>query len=328
MFVAITIKGPAMYPMVFIAEFCLLLNTGPLNAAVVDSVGASIRALAVAVNLIVIHALGDALSATLIGYVSDRMHSLLSGFMPAVAAVLLSSAILLYGRRYAPSSVQLLPPVTRVTSLLVLAALCCGVAVGQNDVHAIAERVDSHYNRLQTLQADFVETYSGAAVSRTESGTLLLKRPGRMRWDYREPREKLFVTDGKTAWFYVPGERQAQKIPMKKLEDLRSPLAYLLGRTRLEKEFSGLSRAPDIRPQTAGNVVLRGIPRHMGGVTQVLMEVAPDGAFRRIVVDQEDGSRTSFDFLNQRENLAVSDQRFRFVLPQGVETIETDTIGG
>ncbi len=201
------------------------------------------------------------------------------------------------------------------------------MALAQHDVQAVAKRVDAHYNRLRTLEADFVETYTGVGVTRTESGTLVLKRPGRMRWDYREPREKLFITDGKTAWFYIPGERQAQKIPLKKLDDLRSPIAYLLGRTRLEKEFSGLSLAPDVQPQAPGNVVLRGVPRHMGGITQVLMEVEPEGAFRRIVVELEDGSVTSFEFSRQRENAAVSDQRFRFVPPPGVETVETESIG-
>lgn len=98
---AIYISGPAMFPAIFVAEFCLLFNTGPLNAAVVDSVGAGIRASAIAVNLLVIHFLGDALSPTLIGYISDKTHSLQNGFVVGVVAVLISSVVLLYGKRYA-----------------------------------------------------------------------------------------------------------------------------------------------------------------------------------------------------------------------------------
>jgi outer membrane lipoprotein carrier protein len=197
----------------------------------------------------------------------------------------------------------------------------------QNDVRAIADRVDSHYNSMQTLLADFTETYAGAGTTRVESGVLWLKRPGRMRWEYRQPHEKLFVTDGKTAWFYVPGEKQARKLPARKLEDLRSPLAYLLGRTRLEKEFSGLSLAVDKKPEVAGNAVLRGIPRHLGGISEVLMEIAPGGRFTRIEVEQEDGSTTTFQFTNQKENVAVSEQRFHFSPPPGVETIEAQQLG-
>jgi predicted MFS family arabinose efflux permease len=102
--VAIYIRGPAMFPAIFVAEFCLLFNTGPLNAAVVDSVGAGIRASAIAVNLLVIHLLGDSLSPTLIGYISDRFHSLQHGFAAAVFALVVASVILLYGKRYAPAS--------------------------------------------------------------------------------------------------------------------------------------------------------------------------------------------------------------------------------
>lgn len=211
--------------------------------------------------------------------------------------------------------------------LFAIAAALPMAALGQTDARAIADRVDKHYNALQTLQSEFTETYAGNGIARTESGTLWLKRPGRMRWEYREPRQKLFLTDGHTAWFYVPGERQARKTPVKKLEDLRSPLAYLLGRTKLEKEFTGLSLAPDVKPEVASDVVLRGVPRHMGGITQVLMEVAPDGHFNRIEVQQEDGSVTSFRFANQRENVAMSDQKFRFSPPPGVETIEAEQLG-
>ena len=125
----------------------------------------------------------------------------------------------------------------------------------QTDVHAIADKVDQRYNHMQTLQAQFAETYSGAGMKRTESGTLELKKPGRMRWDYSKPRPKMFLTDGNTAWFYVPGERQARRAPVKQIEDLRSPLRYLLGKSKLEKEFIGLTVASDAKPLNAGDIV-------------------------------------------------------------------------
>jgi MFS family permease len=101
MILALYFTGRVMFPAIFAAEFLLLLNTGPLNAAVVNSVGAHIRATAVAVNLFTIHLLGDALSPTLIGYISDRS-SLQSGFTSAVVAIGLSSAVLFVGMRFAP----------------------------------------------------------------------------------------------------------------------------------------------------------------------------------------------------------------------------------
>src|SRR3974390_3809338 len=176
---------------------------------------------------------------------------------------------------------------SRCLLALVLACMSATKLFAQTDVHAVADKVDQRYNHMQTLQAQFAETYSGAGMKRTESGTLELKKPGRMRWDYTAPRPKMFVTDGATAWFYVPGERQARRAPAKQIEDLRSPLRYLLGKTKLEKELDGLSLAPDIKPFNPEDVVLRGIPKGMGGrVGQTLLEVTADGLISRIVVEE------------------------------------------
>lgn len=101
MMVAIFVAGPVMYPAIFLGEFFILLNTAPLNAALVNSVSARIRATAIAVNVFTIHLLGDAFSPTLIGAVSDKTN-LQTGFLAAVVAAALSAAILFYGMRFAP----------------------------------------------------------------------------------------------------------------------------------------------------------------------------------------------------------------------------------
>ncbi len=204
---------------------------------------------------------------------------------------------------------------------LLVAAVCA--ATPAPDVRATARAVDERYNHLRTLQAEFSEIYRGAGMERTESGTLWLKKPGKMRWEYRSPREKLFLSDGKDAWFYVPGDRQARKTPVRKLDDLRSPLGFLLGKARLEKELQGLSMAPDISPLTLGNLVLRGVPKALAErVSQVVLEITPDNRIARIVVEELDGSTTEYRFTEQRENVEISDQKFRFSPPPGVEVIE------
>ena len=116
MMIALFDRGPAMVPGIALAGFLLLLNTAPLNAAIINSVGAHIRATAIAVNLFVIHFLGDAFSPWLIGKVSDRS-SLESGFISTVVATALSSAILFYGMRFAPPVASTQYPTTeRVNS--------------------------------------------------------------------------------------------------------------------------------------------------------------------------------------------------------------------
>jgi multidrug resistance protein len=101
MMMAIYCTGRGMYPAIFVGEFFLLLNTAPLNAALVNAVGARIRATALAMNIFVIHLLGDAFSPTLIGYISDKSNLQL-GMVSMVVAVALSAAILFYGMRFAP----------------------------------------------------------------------------------------------------------------------------------------------------------------------------------------------------------------------------------
>jgi outer membrane lipoprotein carrier protein len=210
-----------------------------------------------------------------------------------------------------------------------VAAFLCFVAVGSAsmaqaaDLKALAAAVDAHYNRLQSLEAQFTELYRGGGIERTESGTLWLKKPGKMRWEYRSPREKLFVSDGKAAWFYVPEDRQARKADAKKLEDIRSPLAFLLGKTKLEKELTGLSLAPDVAPAQPGDTVVRGVPQGLGDrVSEILLEVTPADQIVRILIQEVDGSETEYRFTEQKENLALADGRFQFHPPGGTETVQ------
>ena len=190
-------------------------------------------------------------------------------------------------------------------------------------VKDVARKVDRNYNNLKSLQADFEESYRGAGVSRTESGVLWLKRPGKMRWEYRTPREKLFISNGKEAFFYVPGEQQARRAKLEKIDDLRSPLRYLLGKTKLEKEFDNLQL---IGGQGA-SLVLEGVPKVMSDrVQRVRLELSPSYRIDRILIEEIDGATTEFRFARQIENLAMADEKFRFEAPPGVQVLEASEV--
>jgi len=191
------------------------------------------------------------------------------------------------------------------------------------DIPGLARAVDEHYNRLRTLQTDFTEIYRGEGMERVESGTLWLKKPRKMRWQYRSPKEKLFVSDGKAVWLYLPAERQARRTELRKLEDLRSPLAFLLGKTKLENELQGLSKVMDQAPLDPANTLLRGVPRGMNErVSEVQLEITPSAQIARIVLTEVDGATMEFRFAGPKENLDVGDARFQFSPPPGVETVE------
>ncbi len=103
--------------------------------------------------------------------------------------------------------------------------------------------MDAHYNHLRSLTAHFSERYQGMGMDRTEAGTLMLREPGRMRWAYDAPSGKIFVLGGKFGVSYTPGDSQALRTPAKQLDDLRSPLQFLLGHTEIAKELDGLALA-------------------------------------------------------------------------------------
>ena len=198
----------------------------------------------------------------------------------------------------------------------------------QENLEQLTNKIDKHYNSLKSMRSHFTEEYHGAGMSRSESGTLYLKKPGKMRWDYDQPRQKVFLSDGKTAWFYVPGEQQARKTPVSKLDDIRSPLRFLLGKTKLRKEFNELGIAPNIQPQVPGDIVLRGSPKGMEDrVSLVVLEVTPDGRIDRIQIEEVDGAVTDFRFSDTAENVAVADNLFRFAPPAGVEVVEGTDLG-
>jgi outer membrane lipoprotein carrier protein len=205
--------------------------------------------------------------------------------------------------------------------LLLLVAIA--IPVRAEDIHQLARAVDSHYNHLRSLESDFTEIYRGDGAERVESGTLWLKKPRKMRWEYRSPKGKLFISDGEAVWFYLPAERQLRKTSLKKLDDLRSPLAFLLGKTKLENELQGLSKVVDHSPLGAGNTLLRGVPQAMAGqATEVQLEITPSDQIVRIVLVEADGATTEFRFAGWKENLELSDSRFQFTPPPGVETVE------
>jgi outer membrane lipoprotein carrier protein len=189
----------------------------------------------------------------------------------------------------------------------------------QDAAHQLAQKVDLHYNQLRTLRAGFKESYEGLGMRRTESGTLLLMKPGRMKWEYSEPAGKLFLLDGTFAWFYSPGDSQVQRILAKQLNDLRSPLRFLLGRTKLEKELSTLT----MRPAANGEFTLSGQPRGQEKrVARLTLTVTAEGTITGIEMEEADGALTRFTFTGEQTNVPFPAGTFRFKPPKGVPVVD------
>jgi outer membrane lipoprotein carrier protein len=189
-----------------------------------------------------------------------------------------------------------------------------GFAAAQTQYGDILKRVDDHYNHLQSLRTRYTEDYEGMGMQRSESGTLLMKKPGRMRWTYDSPAGKLFVLDGKYAWSYTPGDAQAQRLPAKQMDDLRTPLRFLLGHTELKKELENIAIT-----QVPTGFRIVGVPKGMQNrVKDFTLDVTPSGEITAMKVEELDGAVTAFHFTDEQENVATSDAAFTFTPPPGV----------
>jgi len=196
-------------------------------------------------------------------------------------------------------------------------ALTCAASSRAQSSEAILHTVDEHYNHLFSLRTRYTEHYAGMGLNRTESGTLLLKKPGRMRWSYDQPAGKVFVLDGKFAWFYTPGDAQAQRIPAKQMDDLRTPLRFLLGHTELNKELDGIAVTPD-----PTGFRIYGVPKGMQNrVRELSLRVTPAGSITEMRLEELDGAVTEFSFTDARENVPTRNSDFVFVAPPGVAIV-------
>jgi outer membrane lipoprotein carrier protein len=181
------------------------------------------------------------------------------------------------------------------------------------DVPKILKGVEDRYNRTQTLQVSFTESLTVQGRKRTEKGELYLRKPGKMRWEYAAG--KLFVSDGKYIYSYFPNEKRAEKESFKQTEDMRAPLAFLLGRLNFNDDFREFHLQPDRE-----NVFITAIPKSDKlPYSEVTFLVSPDSMIHYLSVKGQEGSVTEFTFEGEKKNPVLSDALFRFTPPPGVE---------
>jgi outer membrane lipoprotein carrier protein len=208
-----------------------------------------------------------------------------------------------------------------VSSLrLLLCLLPLSLAAAPPDLAPLLKAVEARYNHAQTLQVAFREAYTAPGQPRrTESGTLLLRKPGRMRWNYTSPQGKLFVSDGKVLWLYTPSNHQVEKMKIKESDDMRAPLAFLLGKLHFDKEFRNVTSAP-----VAGGTRITAEPKTDNlPYTKVEFVVAPDNQIRRVQVTGFDQSVLEFEFEQEKLNPPLEAKLFQFQMPPGAALVET-----
>src|SRR5437016_12417481 len=205
------------------------------------------------------------------------------------------------------------------------------------DVKAFVALFESRYRSAHTLQATFLESYTeNGRVVRTEAGAAYFRRPGKMRWEYQSPEKNVFLVDGKTAWFYVPGDHTVTRVPAKQSTDWRTPLALLAGEMKLSRICARVDLATDEKPDKDGNVVLScplkgsetaADPASKNGAPHakrdlLLLEVAQDtNQLVRIVLREAGGIEIEFKFKDWQFDPPVPDSFFCFEVPLGIAIV-------
>jgi outer membrane lipoprotein carrier protein len=201
----------------------------------------------------------------------------------------------------------------------VLAFAFGAVVLGQTGPSAqeVATSVQRKYDTIRDFSTDFVHTYEGGVLKRKreERGTLLVKKPGKMRWNYKAPDEKVFVSDGVRLTQYFPEENRAlvSAVP----EDDQAAVLFLAGRGSLTRDFN----VSLVQGGPAGTWTLRLEPKRPEAEYDWLEISAARDTFllQSLTVAEKQGSRSTFTFTNFKENPGIADKTFAFSIPRGAE---------
>jgi outer membrane lipoprotein carrier protein len=199
-------------------------------------------------------------------------------------------------------------------AILGLLAVCAFGA--DTPLESLLKGVEARYNKTKTLQVLFKEEYTPPGHGRrTESGLLMLRKPGQMRWAYSQPAGKLFVSDGKMIWMYTPSQNLVEEMKFKETDDMRAPLAFLLGKLNFDKEFRNLQGKPEgSDTRITAEPKTESLP-----YSAVEFLVGADSHIKEVRVTGFDKSVLHFTFDQERLNPALDAKLFKFEPPKGAQ---------
>jgi outer membrane lipoprotein carrier protein len=201
----------------------------------------------------------------------------------------------------------------------------CWLALADSRTDQLINKVQSRYNGAHTLAVHFVENYSILGHPRpAESGTLQLQKQGKMRWEYTRPQGKLFVSDGKQVYLYTAGDNRVEKVPLRDTEDMRAPLAFLLGHLEMKKEF----RAFDTHEGQGGTWLEATAKNDRLPYEKVQMLITPNGSIEKLNVVGRDQSLLSYAFTDEKINPKLDDSLFHFQIPAGAQVVNAVDYAG
>ncbi|MFI5179036.1 MAG: outer membrane lipoprotein carrier protein LolA [Vicinamibacterales bacterium] len=209
---------------------------------------------------------------------------------------------------------------------IALLAASAGARAAAPTAAELAAALQHRYDGIRDFSADFVHSYEGGVLRKqtTERGHLLIKKPGRMRWEYTAPEQKVFVSDGVKMYSYIPADRQVIVSSVPPDDEAATPALFISGKGNLTRDFtSTLAELPAGMP--AGSQTLKLVPRtRQQDYDWLMLVVDPVSlAFRGLVTIDGQGGKSSFLFTNLKENVGLTDKDFAFKIPRGVDVVST-----
>ena len=209
-----------------------------------------------------------------------------------------------------------------IVFLAFVLALAGPAAQTQQPPDTLAKALQAHYQSIRDFSASFTQSYrTGVLKTRTlESGTVSIKKPGKMRWTYTKPERKELVSDGRTIYWYVHEEKQ---VDVRDAAETSTPDLFLSGKGDIARDFT----PSHVDSPIAGAVALKLVPRRAEPEYEYLV-VAFDPTslqFRGLTARDHQGGESTFTFSNMKENLGLSDKVFAFAVPRGVTVVNGST---
>jgi outer membrane lipoprotein carrier protein len=213
----------------------------------------------------------------------------------------------------------------RHVSVFATAALLYALAASAQPPAAadLARALQKKYELVRDFSADFEHVYEGGVLKKkvTERGTVLVKKPGMMRWTYTSPEKKEFVSDGRRLYSYMPEDRQVLVSAVPPADEASSPALFLAGKGDILRDFKPSIEA--MSGLTASEVALRLVPSKPQREYDWLVLVLDRATLqiRRLVTTDAQGGTSTFVFTRLRENVGLPDKAFTFTIPRGVDVL-------
>ncbi len=211
----------------------------------------------------------------------------------------------------------------RLLALALVGFLTVSIGAQSPTADTVARDLQRKYDKVTDFSADFVHSYRGGVLKQqaTERGTLLVKKPGKMRWEYTAPEKKLFVSDGHKIYSYIPLDKQVLVGTMPRDEHAPTPALFLTGKGDLTRDFSA---AFDKVPEApSGSLALKLTPKRREAEYESLTLVVDPNTLtlRMLITVDAQGGRSAFTFSNLKENVGVADNQFVFKMPRNVDVV-------